>query len=100
MQNLLLALLSWTVRMLNRCRQRCGAALVLPGAAGTNILAGTFSLGVDVDSPRLDPVSRSLLWGAGAVLPRLVPAEVCPRRCASSAATRGRFRRRLRSPGP
>ena len=39
---------------------------------------GAFSLSVDLDSARLDAVSRSLLWGSGIPIPKPALTAVAP----------------------
>jgi hypothetical protein len=95
MQNDLLAILHWTLRILRLCRQQVWGVFVLPrGNLGrSEWLAmsrlGAMGFSADFDSARLDAVSRSVMWGAGALSPEPVPAPVrVPRRAAISAESR------------
>jgi hypothetical protein len=102
MQNQLLAILHWTLRFLRLFRQWMWGAFVLPrGNSGPlELLAmrrlGAMGLSADFDSARLDAVSRSVLWGAGALSPEPVPAKIrTPRNPARSAGEFGAIQLRI-----
>lgn len=94
MQNALLAILHWTLRIVRLCRQWLWGVFVLP--RGNSGRIGAMGLSADFDSARLDAVSRSVLWGAGAWSPEPVPARVrVPRNTVSSAELHGAIQRRF-----
>jgi hypothetical protein len=76
MQNFVIAALAWTWRLLRACLKRATNAFVLPTPAGA-FNPGAVPLCVDLDSARLDAVSRSLLWGTGVLAPEPTKAAVC-----------------------
>jgi len=67
--------------VLQLCRgclgQLAGSFALIRSRPGKSSL-GAFSPSVDLDSARLDVVSRSLWWGAGLPVPERAPARVCP----------------------
>ncbi|MSR56760.1 MAG: hypothetical protein EXS05_03695 [Planctomycetaceae bacterium] len=98
MQNHTIAIVSWGLRLLRICGKQIGALLVLPTTVHHPLGLGSMVMSVDLDSSRLDAVSRSVLWGAGVLSPEPVPAAV--RLPATEAHRRAmptarQFRRRL-----
>ncbi len=79
MQNNVVALcLTLILRLLRNCfRQIAGMFVLQPTRPGTFRL-GALSLSVDLDSARLDAVSRSLLWGSGIPIPEPARSAGCP----------------------
>lgn len=76
MQNYLLAVLHGMLRLLRACLRQVKSLLILPQSsnAGYGLLA--IGVSVDLDSSRLDAVSRSVLWGPGGWAPDQRPAPV------------------------
>ena len=95
MQNHLLTILHWTLRILRLCRQQVWGVFVLPrgssGAFDRRAMSrlGAMGFSADFDSARLDAVSRSVMWGAGVLSPEPVPAKT--RVPGHPAALSGRF---------
>ena len=80
MQNNVISLrVAVVLRCLLSCLTQFGRALVFPRLHSSRLGLGTFSLTADLDSARLDVVSRSLWWGSGVPIPKPVPTLACPR---------------------
>jgi hypothetical protein len=79
MQNNVVTLcLALFLRLLRNCfRQVAGMFVLQPARPGT-FRPGVLSLSVDLDSARLDAVSRSLLWGSGIPVPEPARSAGCP----------------------
>src|SRR5258708_1553220 len=79
MQNNVIMLgLTMVLRLLQRCAAQFRGMFVLRRGRAGRFGLGAFSLSVDLDSARLDAVSRSLLWGSGVPLPEPIPMAGCP----------------------
>lgn len=76
MQSHILAVVSWGLRLLRICGKQIGVILDLPTTGHRSLGLGAMAMSVDLDSSRLDAVSRSVLWGAGVLSPEPVPAAV------------------------
>lgn len=74
MQNHLLAILQWILRIVRLTGQQAGEAFVLLRRSTDPERLGVLGVSVDIDSARLDAVSRSVLWGSGMLCPGSVPA--------------------------
>ncbi|MBI3862145.1 MAG: hypothetical protein HY290_09650 [Planctomycetia bacterium] len=67
----------FVLRILRRCIAQVGGWFVFPRSQPGKLGLGLFSLSADLDSSRLDVVSRSLWWGCGLPNPKPVPVAVC-----------------------
>lgn len=76
MQNLLLAVLHGMLRFLHVCRGQMKRLLVPPQTSNASYSLLAIGVSVDLDSSRLDAVSRSVLWGPGGWVPDAKPAPV------------------------
>jgi len=87
MQNSIVMLcVAFLLRLCRGCLgQLSGSFALLRPQPGKSAL-GAFSPSVDLDSARLDVISRSLYWGAGVRVPERAPARVCPPIVAPRAA--------------
>ena len=79
MQNNVITLcLALILRLLRNCfKQAAGMFVLRRGDSGWFGL-GALSLSVDLDSARLDAVSRSLWWGSGIPIPEPARSAGCP----------------------
>jgi hypothetical protein len=75
MHHLLVFVLHSVVRGLLVRIGRVGRTLVRPWSLDGSWSLGAMGLSVDLDSSRLDAVSRSLAWGAGMLVPCPVHAS-------------------------
>lgn len=75
--NVIVVYLALALRLLQTCLKQIGGMFVLRRVRAGKFGWGAISLGVDLDSARLDAVSRSLLWGSGIPIPEPVPAAYC-----------------------
>lgn len=69
MHHLLVIVLHSVVRGLLIRIRRFGRTLVRPWSLDGSLSLGTMWLSADLDSSRLDAVSRSLAWGSGMLIP-------------------------------
>jgi hypothetical protein len=76
--NVIMLRLAFVLRLLWSCLAQLGRGLVLPRLPSGHLGLGAFSLTADLDSARLDVVSRSLWWGSGVPVPKPVPTPACP----------------------
>lgn len=60
------------LRLLQGVAKAAAETFGLRGARSGSIGLGAFSPGIDLDSSRLDVVSRSLWWGSGMLIPEPV----------------------------
>jgi len=78
--NLIIIWVTIVLRLLQSClmqvRGMFGFQRLHDGTLGSSVL----SLSVDLDSARLDAVSRSLLWGSGMPVPEPARTAGCPPR--------------------
>lgn len=98
MHSHIIAIVSWGLRFFRICGKQVGVLLALPTTIHHSLGLGAMVMSVDLDSSRLDAVSRSVLWGAGVLSPEPVPAAVrLPAADAHRRAmpTAGHFQRRL-----
>jgi hypothetical protein len=72
--NVIVLCLALILRLFRSCLKQVGGMFVLRRTHAGRIGLGAFSLSVDLDSARLDVVSRSLLWGSGIPIPERAPA--------------------------
>ena len=78
MQNVVTLCLTLVLRLLRNCyRQIAGMFVLQPARPGTFRLVA-LSLSVDLESARLDAVSRSLWWGSGIPVPEPARSADCP----------------------
>lgn len=76
--NVIMLCLALILRLLRYCfRQVAGMFVFQPTRTGTFRLSA-MPLSVDLDSARLDAVSRSLLWGSGIPIPEPARSAGCP----------------------
>jgi hypothetical protein len=79
MQNNVITLcLTFVLRLLRSCLTQLRRGFALSRLPAGQFGLGAFSLTVDLDSARLDVVSRSLWWGVGVPIPKPVRAAACP----------------------
>jgi hypothetical protein len=78
MQTFVLLCLASILRLLQSCLQQVGGMFVLRRTRAGQFGWGVISLSVDLDSARLDAVSRSLMWGSGIPLPEPARSANCP----------------------
>ena len=78
MQNFVWLCLTLILRLFSGCARQLRRMFVLERAHQGRFAWSTFSLSVDLDSARLDVVSRSLLWGSGIPVRERSPAAICP----------------------
>lgn len=86
MQNYLLAVLHGMMRLLRVCLGRVKSLLVLPQSSNASYGLLAIGVSVDLDSSRLDAVSRSVLWGPSGWAPDERPAPVYLMSAASHSA--------------
>ena len=96
MQYYLLAVLHGMSRLLQICLGRVKALLVLPQTPTASYGLLAIGVSVDLDSSRLDAVSRSVLWGPGGWVPDERPAPVYLTSAATHSAAGDSARRRCR----
>ena len=72
--NVIMLCLALILRLFRSCLKQVGGLFVLRRIRTGGYGLGAFSPSVDLDSARLDVVSRSLLWGSGMSIPERVPA--------------------------
>ncbi|MBS0264679.1 MAG: hypothetical protein JSS02_22280 [Planctomycetes bacterium] len=84
MQNdhMTLPCVAYVLQLIRRCLAQVGGWFVFPQSSLGWFGLGAFSLSADLDSARLDVVSRSLLWNCGSSERRAVPVVVRSRICA------------------
>ncbi len=82
--NVIILRVASVLRLLLSCLAQFGRGVVLPRLRSAHLGLGAFSLMADLDSARLDVVSRSLWWGSGVPIPK--PVRAVARR--SNAAPR------------
>jgi hypothetical protein len=82
--NVIVLCLALILRLLRSCLKLVGGMFVLQRVRAGKLGLGAIALSVDLDSARLDAVSRSLLWGSG--MPILEPSRTA--NCPSTAAPR------------
>lgn len=78
MQNFVWLCLTLILRLFSGCFRQLGRMFILERARPGRFGWSTFSLSVDLDSARLDVVSRSLLWGSGIPVRERAPAAGFP----------------------
>ena len=93
MQNVFILLMASVLRLLRGCFRQIAGLFVLSRARAGRFGLGAFPLSVDLDSARLDAVSRSLWWGSGIPIPE-------PARTAGSRLIARRRDMRWRGGGP
>ena len=76
--NVIMLCVSSVLRLLSRCIRHLGRTFVLPRLHAGHLGLGAFSLTADLDSARLDVVSRSLWWGSGVPIPKPLPTVARP----------------------
>ena len=78
MQNFVWLCLTLILRLLSGCFTQLKRMFVLERAHPGRFTWSTFSLSVDLDSARLDVVSRSVFWGSGIPVRERFPAAGFP----------------------
>jgi hypothetical protein len=78
MQNFVWLCLTLILRLLSGCGRQLKRMFILERAHSGRFAWSTFSLSVDLDSARLDVVSRSLLWGSGIPIRERIPGAGFP----------------------
>ena len=79
MQNGVIAAgLALLLRLFRGSLRLLGVTFVRPRARAAGFDFSAFSFSVDLDSARLDAVSRSLWWGSGVLIRGPVPTAACP----------------------
>jgi len=96
--NVIVLCLALILRLLRSCLKLVGGMFVLQRVRAGKLGLGAIALSVDLDSARLDAVSRSLLWGSGIPIPEPALTAVAPqhsvsRHCRWHGAGPGMFRR-------
>ena len=76
--NVIILCVAFVLRLLRSCLAQLRRGFVLPRLHAGHLGLGAFSPTADLDSARLDVVSRSLWWGCGMPIPKPVPAAACP----------------------
>jgi hypothetical protein len=76
--NVIILRVAFVLRLLLSCLAQFARGVVLPRLHSGHLGLGAFSLTADLDSARLDVVSRSLWWGSGVPVLKPVPATACP----------------------
>ncbi len=76
--NIVMLCVAFVLRLLQSGITQLKRGFVLPRLRAGRPALGAFSLTADLDSARLDVVSRSLWWGSGALIPKPVPLSACP----------------------
>ena len=76
--NVVMLRVAFVLRLLLSCLRPLGRGFVLPRLHAGQWGLGAFSLTADLDSARLDVVSRSLWWGSGVPIPKPVPMVTGP----------------------
>ena len=76
--NVIMLCVASVLRLLLSCITQLGKGFVLPRLHAGQLGLFAFSLTADLDSARLDVVSRSLWWGSGVPIPKPVPTAACP----------------------
>jgi hypothetical protein len=75
----ILQIIASVLHLIRYCKSQAGGWFVFPQSFSSWFGLGPFSLSADLDSGRLDVVSRSLWWNGGSLKPRPVPAVVLAR---------------------
>jgi hypothetical protein len=81
--NVIVFYLALILRLLRDGLKLVGGMFVYRRDRAGRLGLGAFSLSVDLDSARLDAVSRSLLWGSGIPIPEPARTADCPPRFVS-----------------
>ncbi|HEY2253258.1 MAG TPA: hypothetical protein VGH74_19425 [Planctomycetaceae bacterium] len=76
--NVMILRMACVLRLLWSCLAQLVRGVVLPRMHSGHWGLGAFSLTADLDSARLDVVSRSLWWGSGAPVLKPVPIVARP----------------------
>ena len=72
----ILQFVAYVLYLIRRCISQAGGWFVFPQSSSGWFGWGAFSLSADLDSARLDVVSRSLWWNCGSPKPQPVPVVV------------------------
>ena len=76
--NVILLCLALILRLFRGCLKQLGGMFVLRRTHAGRFGLDAIALSVDLDSARLDAVSRSLWWGSGVPIPEPALKAVCP----------------------
>jgi len=76
--NVIMLCMASVLRLLWSCIGQLKRGFALPRVHTGHLGLGAFSLTADLDSARLDVVSRSLWWGSGVPIPKPVPMPALP----------------------
>jgi hypothetical protein len=76
--NVIVVCLALILRLLRNCFKQVAGMFVLRRTRAGWYGLSAISLGVDLDSSRLDAVSRSLWWGSAIPIPEPARAAGCP----------------------
>lgn len=74
--NIVMLCVAFVLHLIRRCLAQVGGWFVFPRSHTGWMSLGAFSLSADLDSARLDVVSRSLWWGMEGPKPQPVPVVV------------------------
>jgi hypothetical protein len=78
--NVIMLCMALILRLLRFCCKQVAGMFVWQRPQAGGFSPGAFSLSFDLDSARLDVVSRSLWWGAGIPVPEPARSAGCPPR--------------------
>lgn len=75
--NIVMLFVAYVLQLIRRCVTQAGGWFVFPRSQSGWLSLTALSLSADLDSARLDVVSRSLWWGCGVQKPQRVPVVIC-----------------------